>query len=110
MSVALVSFDFNYYVCVCKIQKYSFISCYSDYQVVDGDLVINRVRPEDAGTYVCHAENEYGRSDSPVSLNVNDLVPYFSQNPNSYISYPAMNDVYLNFDILLSLKPESTEG
>jgi hypothetical protein len=72
--------------------------------------LINRVRPEDAGTYVCHAENEYGGTDSPVNLNVNDLVPYFSQNPNSYISYPAMNDVYLDFDILLSLKPESTEG
>ncbi|XP_060586623.1 basement membrane-specific heparan sulfate proteoglycan core protein-like isoform X4 [Ruditapes philippinarum] len=82
----------------------------SDYRIVDGDLLINRVRPEDAGTYVCHAENEYGGTDSPVNLNVNDLVPYFSQNPNSYISYPAMNDVYLDFDILLSLKPESTEG
>lgn len=82
----------------------------SDYTIVDGDLVISRVRPEDAGTYVCHAENENGRSDTPVSLSVGDLVPRFQQDPKSYISYQPMNDVYLDFDILLSLKPESTEG
>ncbi|XP_060600902.1 basement membrane-specific heparan sulfate proteoglycan core protein-like [Ruditapes philippinarum] len=82
----------------------------SDYRIFDGDLLINRVRPEDAGTYVCHAANKHGVTDSPVNLYVTDLVPYFSQNPNSYISYPAINDVYLDFDILLLLKPESTEG
>ena len=83
---------------------------HSDYTIVDGDLLISRVRPEDAGTYVCHAENENGRTDTPVSLNVGDLVPRFTQNPNSYMSYQPMNDVYLDFDILLSLRPESTEG
>lgn len=77
---------------------------------MDGDLVINRVRPEDAGTYVCHAENENGRSDVPVSLTVGDLVPRFLQDTNSYMSYQPLNDVYLDFDILLSLRPESTEG
>ncbi|KAL4221169.1 Basement membrane-specific heparan sulfate proteoglycan core protein [Mactra antiquata] len=82
----------------------------SDYNIVDGDLVINRVRQEDAGTYVCHAENQYGKTDTPVNLNVGALVPYFKQDPNSYMAYTPLNDVYLDFDILLSLKPESTEG
>jgi len=82
----------------------------SDYQIVDGNLQIKRVRQEDAGTYYCRAENEYGDSDTPVSLNVGALVPRFTQDPQSYIAYPPMNDVYLDFDILLSLKPESTEG
>ncbi|XP_052285983.1 basement membrane-specific heparan sulfate proteoglycan core protein-like isoform X3 [Dreissena polymorpha] len=82
----------------------------TDYTIVDGDLRINRVRPEDAGTYVCHAENEHGGSDRPVSLDVGALVPHFSQNPQSYIAYQPLNDVYLDFDILLSLRPESTEG
>ena len=72
--------------------------------------MISRVRPEDAGTYVCHAENEYGRTDTPVSLNVGDMVPYFQQDPKSYMVFDGLNDVYLKFDILLSLKPESTEG
>ncbi|WAR15211.1 PGBM-like protein, partial [Mya arenaria] len=81
-----------------------------DYQIVDGDLKISRVRPEDAGMYYCHAQNEHGDSDSPVNLNVGALVPRFTQDPKSYIAYPPLNDVYLDFDILLSLKPESTEG
>lgn len=82
----------------------------SDYTIVNGDLVISRVRAEDEGTYVCHAENENGQTDMPVSLTVGDLVPRFVQDPTSYISYQPMNDVYLDFDILLSLRPESTEG
>ena len=38
--------------------------------MIDGDLLISRIRPEDAGTYVCSATNEYGQTDIPVELNV----------------------------------------
>ena len=41
---------------------------------------------------------------------LSDLVPYFPQNPVSYITYPPMNDVYLDFDILLTLRPEASDG
>ena len=47
-----------------------FLLCFSDYTVIDGDLLISRLRPEDAGTYVCSATNEYGQTDIPVELNV----------------------------------------
>lgn len=38
------------------------------------------------------------------------LVPYFPQNPNSYMSFAPLPDVYLDLDILLSFRPESTDG
>lgn len=38
------------------------------------------------------------------------LVPYFPQNPLSYMSFPALSDVYLELDILLSFRPEATDG
>ena len=42
-----------------------------------------------------------------------DLVPYFKQDPVSYISYPPLKnfgDIYMDFDILLSVKPEANDG
>ena len=39
-----------------------------------------------------------------------ELVPYFDQNPVSYVSYPTINDAYLTFDIEMSFKPSATEG
>ena len=81
-----------------------------DYTVIDGDLLISWARPEDTGTYVCSAANEYGTTYIPVELSVGALIPYFTQTLESYISYPPSNDVYLDFDVLLSVKPESTEG
>lgn len=39
-----------------------------------------------------------------------DLVPYFDQEPVSYISYPPIEDHHINFEILLSLRPETTDG
>ena len=47
---------------------------FSDYTVIDGDLLISRVRPEDAGTYVCSAANEYGTTDIPVELSVGGML------------------------------------
>ncbi|XP_076086554.1 basement membrane-specific heparan sulfate proteoglycan core protein-like isoform X4 [Mytilus galloprovincialis] len=83
----------------------------SEYTVEkDGRLTIPKVNPDDAGMYVCSAGNELGKIEQPMELVVGDLVPYFPQNPVSYITYPPMNDVYLDFDILLRLKPEATDG
>ena len=83
----------------------------SDYTVEkDGRLTIPKVRPDDAGMYVCSANNDLGQTEHPMELVVGDLVPYFPQNPVSYITYPPMNDVYLDFDILLTLRPEASDG
>ncbi|KAK3104524.1 hypothetical protein FSP39_004009 [Pinctada imbricata] len=81
-----------------------------EYSVDDGTLNVFRVRPEDAGEYLCKAQNDIGQSEQSRELVVGDLVPYFKQDPVSYISYPSLKDVYLNFDILLSLRPETNDG
>ncbi|XP_025082607.1 basement membrane-specific heparan sulfate proteoglycan core protein-like isoform X8 [Pomacea canaliculata] len=75
-----------------------------------GGLYIPRVREEDSGTYECQASNRYGTTQVPVILIVGALVPYFPQNPNSYMSFAPLPDVYLDLDILLSFRPESTDG
>jgi len=41
---------------------------------------------------------------------ITELVPYFDQNPVSYVSYPTINDAYLKFSIEMSFKPQATEG
>ncbi|KAL5013502.1 hypothetical protein ScPMuIL_007772 [Solemya velum] len=81
-----------------------------DHSVKDGSLEIHRVRAEDAGTYICSAENQFGYDEQPVELVVGDLVPYFPQNPVSYMSYPPLHDAYLDFDIELNLRPETLDG
>nr|XP_022341960.1 basement membrane-specific heparan sulfate proteoglycan core protein-like isoform X4 [Crassostrea virginica] len=81
-----------------------------DYSVNEGALKIDRLRPEDAGTYICNAQNDMGKYEHTTSLVVGDLVPYFDQEPVSYISYPPIEDHHINFEILLSLKPETTDG
>ena len=37
-------------------------------------------------------------------------MPYFPQNPSSYMSFQPLRDVYLDLDILLSFRPEATDG
>jgi hypothetical protein len=44
------------------------------------------------------------------SVCVAAFVPYFPQNPNSYMSFPPLQNVYLDLDILLSFRPEATDG
>ena len=39
-----------------------------------------------------------------------DLVPYFGKTNESYIEYPALDNAFMNFDIVLSFRPESTDG
>ncbi|XP_021372607.1 basement membrane-specific heparan sulfate proteoglycan core protein-like isoform X2 [Mizuhopecten yessoensis] len=81
-----------------------------EYDVENGALKIDQVKPEDAGMYVCNAQNELGTNEHSMELRVGDLVPRFAQDPVSYISFAPLNDVYLDFDILLSLRPETTDG
>ena len=38
------------------------------------------------------------------------LVPYFTQNPQSYLTYPMLREAYLDFDIDISFRPEVTDG
>ncbi|XP_070207543.1 basement membrane-specific heparan sulfate proteoglycan core protein-like isoform X4 [Littorina saxatilis] len=76
----------------------------------NGALYIPRVREEDAGTYECAASNQRGVARLPIVLVIGAFVPYFPQNPNSYMSFQPLRDVYLDLDILLSFRPETTDG
>ncbi|GAB1602266.1 basement membrane-specific heparan sulfate proteoglycan core protein-like isoform X6, partial [Argonauta hians] len=82
----------------------------SDHSIVDGNLFIPKVDKEDAGTYYCSAKNVYETKRHPVTLEVSDLVPYFTQEPQSYIEYPPVTSAYLDFDIVISFRPRVTDG
>ncbi|CAH1774180.1 unnamed protein product, partial [Owenia fusiformis] len=82
----------------------------SDHIQEDGRLTIPNIRPEDSGTYICTAQNQLGYSDAEVYLVIGELVPYFQQNPASYISYPTLSNAYTEFDIDMSFKPLTSDG
>jgi dystroglycan 1 len=82
-----------------------------NHEVRDGTLLIPSLAPEDFGEYVCTASNQFGRSESVVILeHTGEFVPYFTQNPTSYISYPTLRDAYLDFDLEMSFNPEASDG
>ncbi|XP_072174592.1 basement membrane-specific heparan sulfate proteoglycan core protein-like [Diadema setosum] len=82
----------------------------ADYQISNGILTLNNVRESDEGTYVCTAANNGGTSEFSATLIIGELIPYFVQMPHSYIGYPRLSNAYLEFEIQISFKPESTEG
>ena len=41
---------------------------YRDYSVNEGALKIDRLRPQDAGTYICNAQNDMGKYEHTTSL------------------------------------------
>ncbi|XP_077998598.1 basement membrane-specific heparan sulfate proteoglycan core protein-like isoform X2 [Glandiceps talaboti] len=78
--------------------------------VRNGVLTIPQVVRADAGTYVCRASNRQGSKESLTILGVGEMVPSFIQSPVSYISYPALTNAYLQFQIKISFKPDSSDG
>lgn len=78
--------------------------------VFQRSLVINEVRAQDAGTYICTAQSAQGEVDVPVTLVVTGVVPHFSQAPSSYMVFPTLPNAYLNFDIEVSFKPDNENG
>nr|CAD7392246.1 unnamed protein product [Timema cristinae] len=73
-------------------------------------LNIHDINANDAGTYVCTAQNAVVKMDIPTVLVVTGVVPYFAQAPLSYMMLPTLPDAYLKFDIEVSFKPESQDG
>ena len=47
---------------------------------------------------------------SPPLVPLPELIPYFTQMPVSYISFPALQRSYMEFDLTLSFKPVSSQG
>ncbi|XP_071805292.1 basement membrane-specific heparan sulfate proteoglycan core protein-like isoform X3 [Asterias amurensis] len=80
------------------------------YSIENGKLTIPSVTEDDEGVYICSSTNQRGTSEFPVTLTVGELIPYFTQMPMSYISFPPLHNSYHEFDITISFKPESSQG
>uniref|UniRef100_A0A8C3T351 Heparan sulfate proteoglycan 2 n=1 Tax=Chelydra serpentina TaxID=8475 RepID=A0A8C3T351_CHESE len=74
-------------------------------------LTIPSVKPEDAGIYVCTASNRQGKVTAFSMLKVRErVVPYFTQNPPTFLALPTIKDAYKKFEIQITFRPESADG
>ncbi|KAK5864266.1 hypothetical protein PBY51_001220 [Eleginops maclovinus] len=81
--------------------------CFQDVNV----LTVPRVTPEDSGTYVCTASNKQGKVEAFTSLQVHERVmPYFAQEPLSYLTLPTIKNAYRAFSIRISFRPDNGDG
>lgn len=71
---------------------------------------LNSITSLDAGTYICTASNDKETVDIPTILIVTNIVPYFNQAPNSYVSLPTISDAYTQFSFEISVKPVLPDG
>ncbi|XP_066593540.1 basement membrane-specific heparan sulfate proteoglycan core protein [Prorops nasuta] len=81
-----------------------------DTRTFESILKLTNVKGEDAGTYICTADNGNVNIDIPTMLIVTGVVPNFHQLPQSYIALPPLPDSYLKFSIEVSFRPESYDG
>lgn len=47
---------------------------------------------------------------SPLALIAERVVPYFTQNPQSYLVLPTMKDAYKTFAIEITFRPDTPDG
>uniref|UniRef100_A0A670K1V2 Heparan sulfate proteoglycan 2 n=1 Tax=Podarcis muralis TaxID=64176 RepID=A0A670K1V2_PODMU len=74
-------------------------------------LTIPSARPEDTGIYVCTASNRQGKVTAFSMLKVHErVVPYFTQNPQSFLVLPTMKDAYKTFAIEITFRPDTPDG
>ncbi|XP_076597098.1 basement membrane-specific heparan sulfate proteoglycan core protein isoform X2 [Chaetodon auriga] len=74
-------------------------------------LTVPRVSHEDSGTYVCTASNKQGKVEAFTSLQVHERVmPYFAQDPLSYLTLPTIKNAYKAFSIKINFRPDNVDG
>uniref|UniRef100_A0A452GNE6 Uncharacterized protein n=1 Tax=Gopherus agassizii TaxID=38772 RepID=A0A452GNE6_9SAUR len=74
-------------------------------------LTIPSVKPEDAGIYVCTASNRQGKVTAFSMLKVRErVVPYFTQNPRTFLALPTIKDAYKKFEIQITFRPDTADG
>nr|XP_046221837.1 LOW QUALITY PROTEIN: basement membrane-specific heparan sulfate proteoglycan core protein-like [Oncorhynchus gorbuscha] len=79
-------------------------------QVVN-TLTVPEVTHKDSGTYVCTASNKQGKVEALTTLKVHDRVmPYFTQEPLSYLTLPTIKNAYKSFSIKISFRPDNPDG
>ncbi|XP_039223672.1 basement membrane-specific heparan sulfate proteoglycan core protein isoform X11 [Crotalus tigris] len=80
-------------------------------QLEGHSLTIPSARPEDTGVYVCTASNRQGKGTAFSMLKVRErVVPYFTQNPRSYLVLPTMKDAYRVFALEITFRPDTPDG
>lgn len=101
-------------LCTIYLVQFLIYICYSIttffYVYLQALLNIPSVSYQDAGFYICTANNSNVRMDIPRLLVVKGAVPFFSQAPNSYLSLPTLPNAYLFFEIEISFKPQRPDG
>uniref|UniRef100_A0A673C7V2 Heparan sulfate proteoglycan 2 n=1 Tax=Sphaeramia orbicularis TaxID=375764 RepID=A0A673C7V2_9TELE len=74
-------------------------------------LTVPRVTHDDSGTYVCTASNKQGKVEAFTSLEVHERVmPYFAQEPLSYLTLPTIKNAYKSFSIKINFRPDNVDG
>ncbi|XP_062871277.1 basement membrane-specific heparan sulfate proteoglycan core protein isoform X2 [Trichomycterus rosablanca] len=74
-------------------------------------LTVPDVTFEDAGAYVCKASNKHGSVQAATKLLVHERVmPYFSQEPLSYVKLPTIKNSYKEFKINITFRPDNGDG
>ena len=71
-------------------------------------LILSNVKANDAGIYVCKANNTMNTEEISTILTVNGLIPKFQS--SDFMELDALNDAYLTFDIEIAFKPEHGDG
>lgn len=99
-------------------------------------LTVPRVTHEDSGTYVCTASNKQGKVEAFTRLQVHGecvtcsaawwvtgvfgshftwafserVMPYFAQEPLSYLTLPTIKNAYKAFNIKINFRPDNVDG
>ncbi|XP_061650019.1 basement membrane-specific heparan sulfate proteoglycan core protein isoform X13 [Phyllopteryx taeniolatus] len=74
-------------------------------------LTVPRVTHSDSGTYVCTASNKQGKVEAFTRLDVHERVmPYFAQEPLSYLTLPTIKNAYNAFGIKINFRPDNVDG
>ncbi|XP_067873656.1 basement membrane-specific heparan sulfate proteoglycan core protein isoform X2 [Heterodontus francisci] len=77
----------------------------------DNVLTIPSATTEHTGTYVCTATNEQGTETAYAMLKVRERkIPYFTQDPISYITVPTIKDAYHEFEIRITFRSDAADG
>ncbi|MEQ2221121.1 hypothetical protein ILYODFUR_012472, partial [Ilyodon furcidens] len=74
-------------------------------------LTVPQVTHKDSGTYICTASNEHGNVAAFTKLEVHERVmPYFAQEPLSYLTLPTIKNAYKAFNIKINFRPDNVDG
>ncbi|KAL6119478.1 hspg2 [Pungitius sinensis] len=90
-----------------KVEKELPPKCFQEHNV----LTVPGVTHDDSGIYVCTASNKQGKVEAFTTLQVHERVmPYFAQEPLSYLTLPTIKNAYKAFSIKINFRPDNVDG